>query len=163
MVKKDPQTNLHLDGRDKGYGADQPFQPSRRAQQESIISTPGAFRVRHGNSDDKTSEHRSVSGHSTESSDSEQSSIIVIPKASLVKNKARHSQNAIPIAFAEEKVEIASQPHSAARNPPEKIPSRIYRWSVLVCLLVLIGLFSAILFIVLNLESNADLALQIEP
>jgi hypothetical protein len=135
-----------------------------RSRPRVSFSFPGAFRV--GDAQQEDSQQQSVSIESVSSEDSEESEVFVIPRASLVEDdKDVEAQNRtsivndIPmVVIAKERVDVVDE--SAAAQPSGKGTSRLFRLSVVACLLLIAGILTGLLIALLERPGGAEGALQ---
>lgn len=137
---------------------------NRRGSTESV---PGAFRMGTNADQDTFADEHTISDDTLTSSDA--SEVIVIPKASLVKDtnddkdpedmEIAETSN-IPIVVAQRKAEFLDDstlpPIREDVSGEPKNRSRMFRISVLVCLTFIALLLSGILFIVLNEDRSSS-------
>ena len=119
--------------------------PQNKNRRESKVSTgrPGAFRV-----GDVSSEE------STVSSDGSESCVIVVPRASLVEDKqdVEAQMTKIPMVVADKAVE---SDESVARKPRAR-RSRMFRFTVLICLFLIIVLLTGVIIALMDRKRNAS-------
>ncbi len=135
-----------------------------RSRPRVSFSFPGAFRVSDAQQND--SQQQSVCIESVSSEESEESEVFVIPRASLVEDdKDVEAQNRtsivndIPmVVIAKERVDVVDE--SAAAQPSGKGTSRLFRLSVVACLLLIAGILTGLLIALLERPGGAEGALQ---
>jgi uncharacterized membrane protein YgcG len=138
-----------------------PSEPSNgRSRPRVSFSFPGAFPVGDARQQDDSQQQASVSIESVSSEDSEESEVFVIPRVSLAEDdkdveaqKRTSSVHDIPMVIAEERVVVDA---SAATQPSRKGTSRLFRLTVVACLLLIAGIITGLLIPLLERRGGPE-------
>eukprot|EP00980_Cylindrotheca_fusiformis_P000293 scaffold66_cov115-Cylindrotheca_fusiformis.AAC.25 len=115
-------------------------------------STPGAFRVGNVHSDDGEASSRSIAADS----DSSESCVIVVPRASVVDDDASKDLEANshdpkpPMVYAERSTDVLEHVPSAEKKKNRK---RAFRLCVIILCLLVAGLLGGVLYVTLKEDS----------